>query len=305
MTRKSDLERALDELTLVTGIRLKPELISDDGEKEFARKIQMLSKAYKTQYDVDFFLRNLVEGKLNDAEILEQSKNFNLDPDQKYLFFLIWDRESNQQLLNDVLHNISLAFPKQLHIQIDKNYQVILRPWCSNLHSEDSVEWAYTILDTINAEAMIPVAVSYSESGISLKEIQNNFREHLMAIRLSSIFEPDKSVVSASKVGIGRLITAIPTSVAASFVQETMGCKNPPKIEDELLHTMEVFFSNNLNIAETARKLYIHRNTLLYRMEQIKKKTGLDIREFNDALTCKLLIMIRTYLEKGDHNECQ
>ena len=162
---------------------------------------------------------------------------------------------------------------------------------------------AKTIVDMLNAEAMLSVKVSYGTVVNELKEVSKSYKEAKMALDVGKIFYVEKNIIGYEKLGIGRLIYQLPVSLCRMFMNEIFGDNLPDKLDEETLITIQKFFENSLNVSETARQLYIHRNTLVYRIEKLQKDTGLDIRNFDDALTFKIALMVVSYLQYLDSRD--
>ena len=130
-----------------------------------------------------------------------------------------------------------------------------------------------------------------------IRDVSRSYKEAKMALDIGKIFDRDKNVVSYSNLGIGRLIYQLPLPLCKMFIKETFGGKSADDFDDEVLNTINKFFENNLNVSETSRQLYIHRNTLVYRLDKLQKQTGLDLRVFEDAITFKIALMVVNYMD--------
>ncbi len=133
----------------------------------------------------------------------------------------------------------------------------------------------------------------------SLKDLARSFKEAQTALEIGKVFEKEKNIVSYKNLGIGRLIYQLPTTLCEMFLSEVFKQGSIDSLDQETLLTISKFFENNLNVSETARKLFVHRNTLVYRLEKIKKLTGLDIREFDNAIIFKVALMVNRYLSSN------
>ena len=160
---------------------------------------------------------------------------------------------------------------------------------------------ASTIADMMNTEAMLNVKVAYGMIVTELKDVSKSYKEAKMALDVGKIFYAEKNVIAYSTLGIGRLIYQLPVNLCKIFIDEIFGDRSiPDEIDDETLNTINKFFENNLNVSETSRQLFVHRNTLVYRIEKLEKTTGLDIRTFDDALTFKIALMVVNYMRYLD-----
>ena len=191
-------------------------------------------------------------------------------------------------------------FPSQTKtylVPVTENTLALLRPLRSGETESDSRRIARTIVDTLSTEALIRVQLAYSFIITSLTELPEAFRETSLALKVGKLFYSEQTVFPYNELGIGRLIYQLPVSLCENFLKEIFGSDVPESFDEETLGTINRFFQNNLNIAETSRQLHMHRNTLIYRLEQIEKRTGLDVRLFEDAMTFKIAIMVLNYLQ--------
>ena len=161
---------------------------------------------------------------------------------------------------------------------------------------EDLEKTAHVIVDMLNTEAMSRVHVAFGTIVKELKEVSRSYKEAKMALDVGKIFYSDKKVVAYSNLGIGRLIYQLPMPLCKMFIKEIFEEKTPDQFDEETLTTINKFFENNLNVSETSRQLYIHRNTLVYRLDKLEKSTGLDLRIFDDAITFKIALMVVKYM---------
>ena len=162
---------------------------------------------------------------------------------------------------------------------------------------------ARTLVDMLNVEAMSQVRVSFGNIIHEIKDVSRSYKEAKMALEVGKIFYAEKIVVPYNHLGIGRLIYQLPIPLCQMFMKEVFGEKLPDTFDDETLTTINKFFENNLNVSETSRQLYVHRNTLVYRLEKLLKSTGLDIRVFDDALTFKIAMMVVSYMKYMEQND--
>ena len=155
---------------------------------------------------------------------------------------------------------------------------------------------AKMLVDMFNSEAMTNVRVSYGTIVNDIKGVSKSYKEANMALDVGKIFYADKTVIAYSTLGIGRLIYQLPINLCEMFIDEVFGGELSEEIDEEILNTIDKFLENSLNVSETSRQLYIHRNTLVYRIEKLEKATGMDVRNFDDALSFKIAMMVRGYI---------
>ena len=187
---------------------------------------------------------------------------------------------------------------------VDENTLIVIKQVEAKDSYAEVVEVAETTVAMMNTEAMINVRVAYGTIVEELKDVSKSYKEAKMALAVGKIFYAEKTVTAYSTLGIGRLIYQLPINLCEMFIEEIFGGKVPEELDEETLTTINTFLENNLNVSETSRQLYVHRNTLLYRLEKLEKYTGLDIRIFDDALTLKIALMVvryMRYLESMDY----
>ena len=162
---------------------------------------------------------------------------------------------------------------------------------------EDLLKIARQIEQTLHTELFIKTMIGIGTVASHLRELADSYKEAQVAIEVGKVFENEKPVIHYDNLGIGRIIYQLPTTLCEMFLSEAFK-KNPIEaLDEDTLDTINRFFENNLNVSETARKLYVHRNTLVYRLEKVKKITGLDLREFEDAILFKVAVMVKKYLD--------
>ena len=162
---------------------------------------------------------------------------------------------------------------------------------------DELTKTAQVIVDMLNTEAMTKVHVAFGTIVNEIKEVSRSYKEAKMAMDVGKIFYPDKNVIAYSRLGIGRLIYQLPLPLCKMFIKEIFDGRSPDEFDEETLQTINKFFENNLNVSETSRQLYIHRNTLVYRLDKLQKSTGLDLRVFEDAITFKIALMVVKYMK--------
>ena len=153
-----------------------------------------------------------------------------------------------------------------------------------------------TIADTLNSEFYAKVTIGIGTVVENIKDLARSYKEAQVALEVGKVFDTEKNIISYENLGIGRLIYQLPTTLCEMFLQEVFKNGSLDNLDRETLLTIQSFFENNLNVSETSRKLFVHRNTLVYRLEKIRKITGLDLREFDHAITFKVALMVKRYL---------
>lgn len=217
--------------------------------------------------------------------------------ESKRVVLLVETRNEKDQDSMEILKNLFIARNNDFITAIDEKNIIIVRTLEESDGYEEIENIASMIVDMLNAEAMSQVRVSYGNIIHEIKDVSRSYKEAKMALDVGKIFYVEKNIVGYNNLGIGRLIYQLPMPLCEMFMKEVFGGKLPESLDDETLNTINKFFDNNLNISETSRQLFLHRNTLVYRLEKIQKSTGLDIRVFDDALTFKIALMVSSYMD--------
>ncbi len=184
---------------------------------------------------------------------------------------------------------------------VDESNVILIKALEQGGSHEELMGIADTIVAMTNAEAMLNVRVSFGTVVPELKDVSKSYKEAKMALDVGKIFYAEKNVAAYSTLGIGRLIYQLPINLCRIFIEEIFGDNVPDDLDEETLNTINKFFENNLNVSETSRQLFVHRNTLVYRIEKLQKSTGLDLRNFDDALTFKIALMVVNYMKYLDN----
>ena len=184
---------------------------------------------------------------------------------------------------------------------IDESSVILIKSLAPGEGYEVVEQTANMIVDMMNTEAMMNVRVAYGTIVQELKDVSKSYKEASLALDVGKIFYVEKKVNAYSNLGIGRLIYQLPVNLCRIFIDEIFGDADPAEFDEEILTTVNKFFENNLNVSETSRQLFVHRNTLVYRIEKLQKSTGLDVRTFDDALTFKIAMMVVNYMKYLDH----
>lgn len=266
-------------------------------------QLQNLMIAYKERFDRNNFFQNLILDNLLLVDIYNRAKRLHVTDQQDRVVYIVESDNGDELSVSELLKGMFSSQNGDYVTTVDEN-SVILIKALEKKTSEDGLEQiAKTIRDTINAEAMINVRVAFGTMVHELKDVSKSYKEAKMASDVGRIFYQEKQIISYRLLGIGRLIYQLPVNLCRMYIHEIFGERIPDEIDDETLITIEKFFENNLNVSETSRQLFIHRNTLVYRIEKLQKATGLDIRVFDDALTLKIALMVVNYMDYLEERE--
>ena len=266
-------------------------------------QLQALMVAYKEKFDRNNFFQNLILDNLLLVDIYNRAKKLHLEVEAKRIVYLIETKVESESMAKELLRGLLSQQNGDYVTSVDEKNIVLIKSLYKEEMEEEIGQTARTIVDMLNSEAMLSVKVSYGTVVNELKEVSKSYKEAKMALDVGKIFYAEKNIIGYEKLGIGRLIYQLPVSLCRMFMNEIFGDNLPDKLDEETLITIQKFFENSLNVSETARQLYIHRNTLVYRIEKLQKETGLDIRNFDDALTFKIALMVVSYLHYLDTRE--
>lgn len=267
-------------------------------------EIQNLIVAYKERFDKNNFIQNLLLDNLLLVDIYNRAKKLHIEVESRRIVFMIETKYEKDSNAMETVKSLFAARTKDFITAVDEKSIIIVRELREDETYEELEAVAQTMRDMLNSEAMTSVRISYGTIVSEIKQVSKSYKEAKMALDVGKIFYSEKTVIAYSTLGIGRLIYQLPIPLCEMFMREVFGENMPDTFDDETLMTINKFFENNLNVSETSRQLYVHRNTLVYRLEKLQKSTGLDIRVFDDALTFKIALMVVSYMkymEKQDY----
>jgi len=264
--------------------------------KMAAFHVQSLLVAYRERYDKDNFIKNLLLDNLLLVDIYSRAKKLNIENNVKRIVYLIETEIDKEMNAVEIVRNIFPTKAKDFVTAVDERSIILVKELRDNETQSDVENIAKTIMDTLHTEAMSKVYVAIGTIVSDLKNVSLSYKEAIMALEVGKIFESGKNIVNYEKLGIGRLIYQLPVSLCKMFINEVLHGISMDHFDDETLATVNKFFENNLNVSETSRQLYIHRNTLVYRLDKLQKLTGLDLRNFDDSIIFKITLMVSKYM---------
>lgn len=262
-----------------------------------AFQIQNLLVAYKERYDKDNFIKNLLLDNLLLVDIYNRAKKLHIETSVNRVVFLIETKDEKDSNALETVKGLFAGKSRDFITQVDEKNIILVKDLKEEEGYEDMEKTANVILDMLNTEAMISVHVSFGTIVNEIKDVSRSYKEAKMALDVGKIFYSDQNVIAYSSLGIGRLIYQLPMPLCKMFIGEIFGENTPDDFDDETIATINKFFENSLNVSETSRQLYIHRNTLVYRLDKLEKSTGLDLRVFDDAITFKIALMVVKYMK--------
>ena len=260
-------------------------------------QIQNLLVAYKERFDKDNFIKNLLLDNLLLVDIYNRAKKLHIETDVRRCVFIIETKNDKDNNVFETVRSIFSTKARDFITAVDEKNIILVKEVKAGEGYNELHKTAEVIVDMLNTEAMTRVHVAYGTIVNEIKEVSRSYKEAKMAMDVGKIFYPENSVVAYNRLGIGRLIYQLPLPLCKMFIKEIFEGRSPDEFDDETLMTINKFFENSLNVSETSRQLYIHRNTLVYRLDKLQKSTNLDLRVFEDAITFKIALMVVKYMK--------
>lgn len=259
-------------------------------------QIESILESYAEKNDKNAFMQKLLLGDYTDVEAFNRARKLHISSSARRAVFLVETRQSKDEHALATIKNIFSARTHDFITSIDNRGIIVVRELTSAETYDDLENIAHMLVDMLGTEAMTQAWVAYSNTANDLKDLSNAYKEARTALEIGKIFYAERNVFGYRTLGIGRLLYQLPVSICEMFIQEIFGDESLDSIDGETLAIIRTFFENNLNLSETSRQLYVHRNTLVYRFEKIQKRFGLDLRTFEDAMTFKLAMLVSRYL---------
>ena len=276
-----------------------------DGEDELAEKYARIlsvsfgsiKQFYDEKYDRSNFVKNVILDNILPGDIYIKARELRFNSDATRVVLLIRITGSEDATVFDVIQNLFPDRNKDFVINISETDIALVKEVNPDVDPKDLENLAHSIADALSAEFYSSAQVGIGTTVVGLKDLSRSLKEAQVALEVGKVFDTEKDIISYDNLGIARLIYQLPTTLCEMFLNEVFK-KNPIEtLDEDTLETINKFFENNLNVSETSRKLYVHRNTLVYRLEKIKKMTGLDLREFDHAIVFKVAMMVKQYLD--------
>lgn len=258
-----------------------------------------LQQFYDEKYDRNNFVKNVVLDNILPGDIQLKARELHFNSSVTRVVFLIRIVASNDVSAFDVIQNLFPDKSKDFVFTISETDIVLIKEVRPNIESGDLEKLAFSIADTLLSEFYTRVNIGVGTVVDNVRNLAVSFREAQIALEVGKVFDTDKSIISYENLGIARLIYHLPTNLCETFLKEVFKKGSIESLDQETLFTIQKFFENSLNVSETSRKLFVHRNTLVYRLEKIKKLTGLDLREFDHAIIFKIALMVKKYLSSN------
>ena len=251
---------------------------------------------YEEKYNKSTFVKNIVSDNILPGDVYVRAKELHFTTDTPRGVFLVREVEKTDVACVEVLQNMFPDRQKDFIISISETDIVLIKELQPGFEQKDLFAIAASVEETLSSELLIKTVIGIGTPALHLRELAVRYKEAQTAIEVGKVFDTEKSIISYENLGIGRIIYQLPTTLCEMFLSEVFKKSPIESLDQETLYTINKFFENNLNVSETSRKLFVHRNTLVYRLEKIKKLTGLDLREFDHAIVFKVALMVKKYL---------
>ena len=263
-----------------------------------AFQVQSLLVAYKERFDKDKFIKNLLLDNLLLVDIYNRAKKLHIDTEAKRVIFIIETSHEKDSVALDNVRNLLGGKSRDFVTAVDEKNIIVVKELADKAGSRELEKMAKEMMEILRAESEDDkIHIAYGTVVNDIKEVSKSYKEAKLALDVGKIFFDEKDIVAYSTLGIGRLIYQLPIPLCKMFIKEIFEGKSPDEFDEETLTTINKFFENSLNVSETSRQLYIHRNTLVYRLDKLQKSTGLDLRVFEDAITFKIALMVVKYMK--------
>ena len=260
-------------------------------------QIRNIVAAYMEQFDRNNFMQNILLGNMLVVDMYNKAQKLHIEQAERVVYVIEIEGKKDSTAMETV-KNLFVTKTRDYVTEVDEQSIILIKD-TRDMQGDDSLRsLASMIVDNMHAEAMVKVRVGYGNRVNNLQDIAKSYQEAKMALEVGRIFYAEREIIAYNLLGIGRLIYQLPMSLCEMFIHEVFGDEIPDVFNEEISVTIQKFFENNLNISETARQLYVHRNTLVYRLERLQRSIGLDIRRFDDAMTFKIAMMVIAHMNQ-------
>ena len=273
---------------------------NDPTAAQFASLLSISLQSIKQYHDEKFdktnFIKNVVLDNILPGDIYAKARELHFVSDVQRVVLLIRVTSGNDISAYDVVSSLFPDKQKEFVFNISETDTVLVKEIRPDNNTRDMEKLAASIVDTLQGEHYIKAVVGIGTPINNIKDLASSFKEAQIAMEVGKVFDTEKQVISYDHLGIARLIYQLPLPLCRMFIKEVLHGLTMDDFDDETLATVNKFFENNLNVSETSRQLYIHRNTLVYRLDKLQKMTGLDLRNFDDAIIFKITLMVSKYM---------
>ncbi len=295
MNDKTTREELLEELRRYTGLKIE---ITEDGqqsEDEVLSVLSMFVRPYKNQDDKAGFFRGLLEQTLSGEAEASGRMRYHLSEDTVFALFLMYFPQGYDEAAGEIIKGLSDG--GDVIIEWDDAHLILIKEMRSVVSQARLKEKASEIADTLSADAMIPVLLSFDETKQGISRLGEAYRNAVTAEIFGRQFSSTARISFYRELGLGKLVSRLSEEDCREYISEQLGDFRFDSLDDEMSETIRMFFDTGLSIAETARRLFIHRNTLLYRLEKFEKRSGLDLKKFDDAVAARLAMFMEVVID--------
>lgn len=271
--------------------------------KMAAFQIQTLLVAYKERLDKDNFVKNLLLDNLLLVDIYSRSKKLHIQTDAPRAVLIVESVGGRDSNVLDLARTYFSGSSKDFVTEVDENNVIIVKELSDGDRFREMDRTAKQLWAYLSKEGIRDNRIAYGTVVQEIKEVSRSYKEARMALDVGKIFFDEREIIAYSELGIGRLIYQLPIPLCRMFINEIFGGRSLDEFDEETLGTIHKFFENSLNVSETSRQLFIHRNTLVYRLDKLQKSTGLDLRVFEDAITFKIALMVVKYMKYMENTD--
>ena len=276
---------------------------TDEGAKKnaciIAVALSNIKQLYDEKHDRGNFIKNVILDNILPGDIYLKARELHFNNEVTRAVLLIRTPMKSDISVFDAIQNLFPDRNKDFVLSVNETDIALIKEVLPSVTYKELEELAATICDAIQKEFGIKILIGISSCVVGIKNLAASFREAQVSLEVMKVFDTERRIVSYNNLGIARLIYQLPTTLCEMFLNEVMKKGSLDSLDQETLLTIQKFFENNLNVSETSRRLFVHRNTLVYRVEKIKKLTGLDLREFDDAIVFKVALMVKKYLDSN------
>ncbi len=270
--------------------------LADRLSSVLAISLANIKNLYDEKYDKCSFIKNIILDNILPSDIYMKSKELRFNSDELRVIYLVKFNGKTDMMPYEMMQSMFPDKNRDYVISVGEHDIVLVHELKNTYSLKDIEKLAVSVSETLSSEFYCRVSIGISTVVDNIKDLAKAYKEAQIAIEVGKVFDMEKNIVSYENLGIGRLIYQLPTTLCEIFLQEVFKKGSLESLDRETLMTVQCFFENNLNVSETSRKLFVHRNTLVYRLEKIRKITGLDLREFEHAITFKVALMVKKYL---------
>ena len=276
---------------------------TDEQAKTYAELLAIslggIKQYYDEKYDGGNFVKNVLLDNILPGDIYLKARELHFNNDVERVVFVVRVTGVTDVSVFDVLQNLFPDKGRDFIISINETDIALVKELHNETEPKDLENLARSIVDTLSSEFYTHAVIGIGTVIEGMKDLARSFKEAQTALEVGKVFDTDTNIISYDNLGIARLIYQLPTTLCDMFLREVFKRDSIDSLDNETLFTIQKFFENNLNVSETSRKLFVHRNTLVYRLEKIKRMTGLDLREFEDAIVFKVALMVKKYLDSS------